>query len=260
MLTAAAVIEPGPLTATDAADYLASCLPPPVRSHRCSRCGPPPACLAASARRQSRSAARSARYPVLSRSLGAPTAAVLSRQLPSGPPSSARHRDVRPAALDCSRPPCGGQPSGTAQHRCRGPAVQLSRRRQVGMVVVKRLYTIPITCCLDGLAHDVTDENVAAGRKAGGGTRRSAVMSSCPRRWSRRSAGHARGASRCWRRISRPRPRPRLADRATRSPGGCGDCCTSGIWRCLAEARFLCKTYSVSGVSSAPNGARRSPW
>jgi hypothetical protein len=28
-------------------------------------------------------------------------------------------------------------------------------------------YTIPITCCLDGQAHDVTDESVAAGRETG---------------------------------------------------------------------------------------------
>lgn len=30
-----------------------------------------------------------------------------------------------------------------------------------------RLYTIPITCCLDGQAHDVTDENVATGHHRG---------------------------------------------------------------------------------------------
>jgi hypothetical protein len=35
-------------------------------------------------------------------------------------------------------------------------------------VVAERLYTIPITCCLDGRAHDVTDQNVAAGWRAGG--------------------------------------------------------------------------------------------
>jgi hypothetical protein len=34
--------------------------------------------------------------------------------------------------------------------------------------VAERLYTIPITCCLDGRAHDVTDQNVAAGWRAGG--------------------------------------------------------------------------------------------
>jgi hypothetical protein len=34
--------------------------------------------------------------------------------------------------------------------------------------VAERLYTIPITCCLDGQAHDVTDESVAAGWRAGG--------------------------------------------------------------------------------------------
>ena len=33
--------------------------------------------------------------------------------------------------------------------------------------MAERLYTIPITCCADGLAHEVTDENVAAGRHAG---------------------------------------------------------------------------------------------
>ena len=35
-------------------------------------------------------------------------------------------------------------------------------------VVAERLYTIPITCCLDGRTHDVTDESVAAGRVTGG--------------------------------------------------------------------------------------------
>ncbi|MGH3763700.1 MAG: hypothetical protein ACRDS0_00645 [Pseudonocardiaceae bacterium] len=30
-----------------------------------------------------------------------------------------------------------------------------------------RLYTIPITCCLDGQAHEVTDENVAVGNHSG---------------------------------------------------------------------------------------------
>jgi hypothetical protein len=35
------------------------------------------------------------------------------------------------------------------------------------MSVADRRYTIPITCCADGLAHEVTDENVAAGRQVG---------------------------------------------------------------------------------------------
>jgi len=34
--------------------------------------------------------------------------------------------------------------------------------------VAERLYTIPITCCLDGRAHDVTDESVITGWRAGG--------------------------------------------------------------------------------------------
>lgn len=34
--------------------------------------------------------------------------------------------------------------------------------------VADRLATIPITCCLDGQAHDVTDESVAAGQHTGG--------------------------------------------------------------------------------------------
>lgn len=33
--------------------------------------------------------------------------------------------------------------------------------------VPDRLYTIPITCCLDGQAHHVTDENVATGSLTG---------------------------------------------------------------------------------------------
>ncbi|HWR46408.1 MAG TPA: hypothetical protein VN327_02140 [Pseudonocardiaceae bacterium] len=33
--------------------------------------------------------------------------------------------------------------------------------------VAQRRYAIAITCCLDGQAHDVTDENVVAGRHAG---------------------------------------------------------------------------------------------
>jgi hypothetical protein len=37
----------------------------------------------------------------------------------------------------------------------------------VVVFVAERRYTIPITCCLDGQAHDVTDENVAAGRHTG---------------------------------------------------------------------------------------------
>ncbi|MBV9161578.1 MAG: hypothetical protein JO281_08515 [Pseudonocardiales bacterium] len=33
--------------------------------------------------------------------------------------------------------------------------------------MAERLYTIPITCGVDGLAHEVTDENTAAGRHTG---------------------------------------------------------------------------------------------
>lgn len=33
--------------------------------------------------------------------------------------------------------------------------------------LVQRRYTIPITCCLDGRAHDVADENFAVGRSTG---------------------------------------------------------------------------------------------
>jgi hypothetical protein len=33
--------------------------------------------------------------------------------------------------------------------------------------VAERLYTIPITCRLDGQAHDVTDESVGAGKRTG---------------------------------------------------------------------------------------------
>jgi hypothetical protein len=33
--------------------------------------------------------------------------------------------------------------------------------------VTERLYTIPVTCCRDGQAHDVTDESAAAGRATG---------------------------------------------------------------------------------------------
>ncbi|MGH3872567.1 MAG: hypothetical protein ACRDSR_13850 [Pseudonocardiaceae bacterium] len=33
--------------------------------------------------------------------------------------------------------------------------------------MAERLYTIPITCRRDGQAHDVTDENAAAGRRNG---------------------------------------------------------------------------------------------
>lgn len=36
------------------------------------------------------------------------------------------------------------------------------------IAVAQRLYTIPVTCCRDGQAHDVTDESVAAGRRTGG--------------------------------------------------------------------------------------------
>lgn len=36
--------------------------------------------------------------------------------------------------------------------------------RQAG---AERLYTVPITCHLDGQAHDVTDESVAAGQRTG---------------------------------------------------------------------------------------------
>lgn len=43
-----------------------------------------------------------------------------------------------------------------------------ARHRCLAMAGGPRLYRIPITCCLDGRAHDVTDENVAAGRTAGG--------------------------------------------------------------------------------------------
>lgn len=34
--------------------------------------------------------------------------------------------------------------------------------------MAERLYTTRITCSLDGQAHNVTDENVATGREAGG--------------------------------------------------------------------------------------------
>ncbi|MBV9013679.1 MAG: hypothetical protein JO272_16850 [Pseudonocardiales bacterium] len=33
--------------------------------------------------------------------------------------------------------------------------------------VAGRRYTTPITCCVDGLAHDVTDEDAAAGQRSG---------------------------------------------------------------------------------------------
>lgn len=33
--------------------------------------------------------------------------------------------------------------------------------------MAERRYTIPITCCVDGQAHDVTDENAAVGHHAG---------------------------------------------------------------------------------------------
>lgn len=36
------------------------------------------------------------------------------------------------------------------------------------IAVARRLYTIPVTCCRDGQAHEVTDESVAAGRRTGG--------------------------------------------------------------------------------------------
>ena len=36
------------------------------------------------------------------------------------------------------------------------------------VAAAERLYTIPITCCVDGQAHDVTDESVVTGREAGG--------------------------------------------------------------------------------------------
>ncbi len=35
------------------------------------------------------------------------------------------------------------------------------------MVVAERLFTIPITCYVDRRAHEVTDENTAAGRRTG---------------------------------------------------------------------------------------------
>ncbi|MGH3888125.1 MAG: hypothetical protein ACRDSZ_16445 [Pseudonocardiaceae bacterium] len=33
--------------------------------------------------------------------------------------------------------------------------------------MAERLYTIPVTCCCDGQAHDVTDESATAGRRTG---------------------------------------------------------------------------------------------
>ena len=35
------------------------------------------------------------------------------------------------------------------------------------MLVAERLFTIPITCYIDRRAHEVTDENTAAGRRTG---------------------------------------------------------------------------------------------
>lgn len=35
------------------------------------------------------------------------------------------------------------------------------------MLVTERLFTIPITCYVDRRAHEVTDENIAAGRRSG---------------------------------------------------------------------------------------------
>jgi hypothetical protein len=35
------------------------------------------------------------------------------------------------------------------------------------VLVAERLFTIPITCYFDRRAHEVTDENIAAGRRAG---------------------------------------------------------------------------------------------
>jgi hypothetical protein len=37
----------------------------------------------------------------------------------------------------------------------------------VTSLVVERLFTIPITCYYDRRAHEVTDENIAAGRRSG---------------------------------------------------------------------------------------------
>jgi len=39
--------------------------------------------------------------------------------------------------------------------------------RALGVSVAERQYTVPITCCIDGQAHDVTDESAAVGHHAG---------------------------------------------------------------------------------------------
>ena len=44
-----------------------------------------------------------------------------------------------------------------------GPSREVSAR----VSGAARLYTIPITCHVDGQAHDVTDDNVAAGKTTG---------------------------------------------------------------------------------------------
>ncbi|MGH2855611.1 MAG: hypothetical protein ACRDLF_15630 [Solirubrobacteraceae bacterium] len=45
--------------------------------------------------------------------------------------------------------------------------VRLPGNAVLGGSLAQRLYTIPITCCVDGQAHDVTDESAAAGHHAG---------------------------------------------------------------------------------------------
>jgi hypothetical protein len=42
---------------------------------------------------------------------------------------------------------------------------RLACRRWVVVAVADRLSTVTITCCVDGLAHEVTEEDVAAGRR-----------------------------------------------------------------------------------------------
>jgi len=91
--------------------------------------------------------------------------------------------------------------------------------------VAERLYTTLITCHLDGHAHNVTDESVAAGREAGG------YEALCDHRIvpAPMIAPVGERCPGCTAVLAPQEPDPappRVVDRGTGSAGGCGGSCT----------------------------------
>jgi hypothetical protein len=91
------------------------------------------------------------------------------RHLPALHPPAPAHRGP---ATPAPRPRHSNHRGSPPPAHTRAPesghrATRLARHWQVVVVVAERLFTIPITCHVDRRAHEVTDENTAAGRRTG---------------------------------------------------------------------------------------------